>query len=175
MVYIPHLQNSSPDPCQLSILLAVKSRCLVVSLVLFQGLTIEVKALWGQFLLWKLLLWRNSNFGFIYLMEGLCPMFWAVTCAFSAQAQGGRSGLADPHSHCFPCSTRLEMGKWMEDLNVAIEMAKKSTEKSEMLLENSVCNRSNSKWCSLPPWKAAVVLSLLLSFSEFDDTNDIFL
>ncbi|OWK51109.1 FERM, RhoGEF and pleckstrin domain-containing protein 2 [Lonchura striata] len=40
-------------------------------------------------------------------------------------------------------STRLEMGKWMEDLNVAIEMAKKSTEKSEMFLENSVCNRSN--------------------------------
>uniref|UniRef100_A0A8D2MG08 FERM, ARHGEF and pleckstrin domain-containing protein 2 n=1 Tax=Zonotrichia albicollis TaxID=44394 RepID=A0A8D2MG08_ZONAL len=41
--------------------------------------------------------------------------------------------------------TRLEMGKWMEDLNVAIEMAKKSTEKSEMLLENSVCNRSSDE------------------------------
>ncbi|KFQ86963.1 FERM, RhoGEF and pleckstrin domain-containing protein 2, partial [Phoenicopterus ruber ruber] len=40
-------------------------------------------------------------------------------------------------------STRLEMGKWMEDLNTAIEMAKKSTEKSDVLLENSVCNRSN--------------------------------
>ncbi|XP_025933143.1 FERM, ARHGEF and pleckstrin domain-containing protein 2 isoform X4 [Apteryx rowi] len=40
-------------------------------------------------------------------------------------------------------STRLEMGKWMEDLNMAIEMAKKSTEKADMLLENSVCNRSN--------------------------------
>ncbi|KFU88949.1 FERM, RhoGEF and pleckstrin domain-containing protein 2, partial [Chaetura pelagica] len=40
-------------------------------------------------------------------------------------------------------STRLEMGKWMEDLNMAIEMAKKSTEKSDMLLENSLCNRSN--------------------------------
>uniref|UniRef100_A0A8B9IAU0 FERM, ARHGEF and pleckstrin domain-containing protein 2 n=1 Tax=Anser brachyrhynchus TaxID=132585 RepID=A0A8B9IAU0_9AVES len=40
-------------------------------------------------------------------------------------------------------STRLEMGKWMEDLNMAIEMAKKSTEKSDMLLDNSVCNRSN--------------------------------
>ncbi|XP_034989817.1 FERM, ARHGEF and pleckstrin domain-containing protein 2 [Zootoca vivipara] len=40
-------------------------------------------------------------------------------------------------------STRLEMGKWMEDLNMAIEMAKKFTEKSEMFLENSVCNRSN--------------------------------
>ncbi|XP_051482974.1 FERM, ARHGEF and pleckstrin domain-containing protein 2 isoform X4 [Apus apus] len=44
-------------------------------------------------------------------------------------------------------STRLEMGKWMEDLNMAIEMAKKSTEKSDMLLENSLCNRSNK----LPP------------------------
>uniref|UniRef100_A0A8C3PQ91 FERM, ARHGEF and pleckstrin domain-containing protein 2 n=1 Tax=Calidris pygmaea TaxID=425635 RepID=A0A8C3PQ91_9CHAR len=42
-------------------------------------------------------------------------------------------------------STRLEMGKWMEDLNMAIEMAKKSTEKSDMLLENSVCNRSSDE------------------------------
>ncbi|NWU92524.1 FARP2 protein, partial [Upupa epops] len=40
-------------------------------------------------------------------------------------------------------STRLEMSKWMEDLNMAIEMAKKSSEKSDMLLENSVCSRSN--------------------------------
>nr|XP_020641970.1 FERM, RhoGEF and pleckstrin domain-containing protein 2 isoform X1 [Pogona vitticeps] len=40
-------------------------------------------------------------------------------------------------------STRLEMGKWMEDLNVAIEMAKKTTEKSDMFLENSLCSRSN--------------------------------
>uniref|UniRef100_A0ACB8F9Y1 FERM, ARHGEF and pleckstrin domain-containing protein 2 n=1 Tax=Sphaerodactylus townsendi TaxID=933632 RepID=A0ACB8F9Y1_9SAUR len=40
-------------------------------------------------------------------------------------------------------STRLEMGKWMEDLNMAIEMAKKSSEKSEMSLDNSMCNRSN--------------------------------
>uniref|UniRef100_A0A8B9IHE7 FERM, ARHGEF and pleckstrin domain-containing protein 2 n=1 Tax=Anser cygnoides TaxID=8845 RepID=A0A8B9IHE7_ANSCY len=45
-------------------------------------------------------------------------------------------------------STRLEMGKWMEDLNMAIEMAKKSTEKSDMLLDNSICNRSNI-FCSL--------------------------
>ncbi|XP_071898754.1 FERM, ARHGEF and pleckstrin domain-containing protein 2 isoform X3 [Anas platyrhynchos] len=45
-------------------------------------------------------------------------------------------------------STRLEMGKWMEDLNMAIEMAKKSTEKSDTLLDNSVCNRSNI-FCSL--------------------------
>uniref|UniRef100_A0A8B9CL89 FERM, ARHGEF and pleckstrin domain-containing protein 2 n=1 Tax=Anser brachyrhynchus TaxID=132585 RepID=A0A8B9CL89_9AVES len=32
-------------------------------------------------------------------------------------------------------STRLEMGKWMEDLNMAIEMAKKSTEKSDIFLK----------------------------------------
>ncbi|XP_028924593.1 FERM, ARHGEF and pleckstrin domain-containing protein 2 isoform X1 [Ornithorhynchus anatinus] len=40
-------------------------------------------------------------------------------------------------------STRLEMGKWMEDLNTAIEMAKKSSEKSETLLANARYNRSN--------------------------------
>ncbi|XP_044288597.1 FERM, ARHGEF and pleckstrin domain-containing protein 2 isoform X3 [Varanus komodoensis] len=40
-------------------------------------------------------------------------------------------------------STRLEMGKWMEDLNMAIEMSKKTTEKSDMFLENSLCSRSN--------------------------------
>lgn len=64
----------------------------------------------------------------------------------------------------------------MEDLNVAIEMAKKSTEKSEMLLENSVCNRSNSKCCSLPPWTAAVLsCPFCFSICEFDDINEIFL
>ncbi|XP_074924732.1 FERM, ARHGEF and pleckstrin domain-containing protein 2 isoform X2 [Chelonoidis abingdonii] len=40
-------------------------------------------------------------------------------------------------------STRLEMGKWMEDLNMAIEMAKKSSEKYDTFLESSMCNRSN--------------------------------
>ncbi|XP_070801483.1 FERM, ARHGEF and pleckstrin domain-containing protein 2 [Pituophis catenifer annectens] len=40
-------------------------------------------------------------------------------------------------------STRLEMGKWLEDLNMAIEMAKKTVEKSGMFLENSLSNRSN--------------------------------
>lgn len=43
-------------------------------------------------------------------------------------------------------STRLEMGKWLEDLNMAIEMAKKTVEKSGMFLENSLSNRSNSKF-----------------------------
>ncbi|XP_074988412.1 FERM, ARHGEF and pleckstrin domain-containing protein 2 isoform X3 [Caretta caretta] len=44
-------------------------------------------------------------------------------------------------------STRQEMGKWMEDLNMAIEMAKKSSEKYDTFLESSMYNRSNK----LPP------------------------
>uniref|UniRef100_A0A2D4FHZ8 FERM, RhoGEF and pleckstrin domain-containing protein 2 n=2 Tax=Micrurus corallinus TaxID=54390 RepID=A0A2D4FHZ8_MICCO len=40
-------------------------------------------------------------------------------------------------------STRLQMEKWLEDLNMAIEMAKKTVEKSGMFLENSLSNRSN--------------------------------
>ncbi|XP_039343593.1 FERM, ARHGEF and pleckstrin domain-containing protein 2 isoform X7 [Mauremys reevesii] len=40
-------------------------------------------------------------------------------------------------------STHLEMRKWMEDLNMAIEMAKKSSEKYDTFLESSMCNRSN--------------------------------
>ncbi|XP_074820309.1 FERM, ARHGEF and pleckstrin domain-containing protein 2 isoform X1 [Natator depressus] len=39
--------------------------------------------------------------------------------------------------------TRQEMGKWMEDLNMAIEMAKKSSEKYDTFLESSMYNRSN--------------------------------
>lgn len=71
---------------------------------------------------------------------------------FCLQVEESENEWAVPH--CFTiysaqktivvaASTRLEMGKWMEDLNMAIEMAKKSTEKSDMLLDNSVCNRSN--------------------------------
>ncbi|XP_078521817.1 FERM, ARHGEF and pleckstrin domain-containing protein 2 [Lissotriton helveticus] len=40
-------------------------------------------------------------------------------------------------------STRLEMGKWMDDLNVAISLAKKSTDKTEHFLESSLLSHSN--------------------------------
>ncbi|KAJ6669289.1 hypothetical protein lerEdw1_008098 [Lerista edwardsae] len=76
--------------------------------------------------------------------------------SFALQVEESENEWAVPH--CFTiysaqktivvaASTRLEMGKWMEDLNMAIEMAKKSTEKSDMFLENSFCNHSNK----LPP------------------------
>ncbi|XP_030071469.1 FERM, ARHGEF and pleckstrin domain-containing protein 2 isoform X2 [Microcaecilia unicolor] len=40
-------------------------------------------------------------------------------------------------------SSRLEMGKWLEDLNMAITIAKKSSNKTDMFLRNSVYNCSN--------------------------------
>ncbi|MBN3295547.1 FARP2 protein, partial [Amia calva] len=40
-------------------------------------------------------------------------------------------------------SSKVEMGKWIEDLNMAIEIAKKSQEKAEVLLDSSLCDRSN--------------------------------
>ncbi|KAG2462899.1 FARP2 protein, partial [Polypterus senegalus] len=43
-------------------------------------------------------------------------------------------------------SSKVEMGKWIEDLNIAIEMVKKSHEKSELCLDSCPKDRSNSKY-----------------------------
>uniref|UniRef100_A0A8D0CFX8 FERM, ARHGEF and pleckstrin domain-containing protein 2 n=1 Tax=Scleropages formosus TaxID=113540 RepID=A0A8D0CFX8_SCLFO len=40
-------------------------------------------------------------------------------------------------------SSKVEMTKWIEDLNMAIDMAKKSREKSEIVLDPGLCDRSN--------------------------------
>uniref|UniRef100_A0A8C7VCD3 FERM, ARHGEF and pleckstrin domain-containing protein 2 n=1 Tax=Oncorhynchus mykiss TaxID=8022 RepID=A0A8C7VCD3_ONCMY len=40
-------------------------------------------------------------------------------------------------------SSKVEMGKWIEDLNMAIEMTKKSQEKSDLFLDPGLCDRSN--------------------------------
>ncbi|XP_030647181.1 FERM, ARHGEF and pleckstrin domain-containing protein 2 isoform X1 [Chanos chanos] len=40
-------------------------------------------------------------------------------------------------------SSKVEMNKWIEDLNMAIDMAKKSQEKSDVLLDPGLCDRSN--------------------------------
>ncbi|XP_039622505.1 FERM, ARHGEF and pleckstrin domain-containing protein 2 isoform X3 [Polypterus senegalus] len=40
-------------------------------------------------------------------------------------------------------SSKVEMGKWIEDLNIAIEMVKKSHEKSELCLDSCPKDRSN--------------------------------
>uniref|UniRef100_A0A673ZBS7 FERM, ARHGEF and pleckstrin domain-containing protein 2 n=1 Tax=Salmo trutta TaxID=8032 RepID=A0A673ZBS7_SALTR len=43
----------------------------------------------------------------------------------------------------FVSLSKVEMGKWIEDLNMAIEMAKKSQEKSDLFLDPGLCDRSN--------------------------------
>lgn len=54
-------------------------------------------------------------------------------------------------SSCLSCvcvfglSSKVEMGKWIEDLNVAIDMAKKSQEKSNVFLEPGLGDHSNRK------------------------------
>ncbi|XP_040895729.1 FERM, ARHGEF and pleckstrin domain-containing protein 2 isoform X3 [Toxotes jaculatrix] len=40
-------------------------------------------------------------------------------------------------------SSKVEMGKWIEDLNLAIDMAKKSQEKSSVFLDAGLSDRSN--------------------------------
>lgn len=42
-------------------------------------------------------------------------------------------------------SSKVEMGKWIEDLNLAIDMAKKSQEKSSIFLDAGLSDRSNRK------------------------------
>uniref|UniRef100_A0A8C9SE33 FERM, ARHGEF and pleckstrin domain-containing protein 2 n=1 Tax=Scleropages formosus TaxID=113540 RepID=A0A8C9SE33_SCLFO len=42
-------------------------------------------------------------------------------------------------------SSKVEMGKWIEDLNAAIDMAKKSQEKSGVLLDSGQCDRSSDE------------------------------
>uniref|UniRef100_A0A672SJA8 FERM, ARHGEF and pleckstrin domain-containing protein 2 n=1 Tax=Sinocyclocheilus grahami TaxID=75366 RepID=A0A672SJA8_SINGR len=40
-------------------------------------------------------------------------------------------------------SSKVEMNKWIEDLNMAIDMSKKCQAKSDLLLDQSPCDRSN--------------------------------
>ncbi|KAM6963101.1 FERM, ARHGEF and pleckstrin domain-containing protein 2 [Aplochiton taeniatus] len=40
-------------------------------------------------------------------------------------------------------SSKVEMTKWIEDLNMAIDLAKNSQEKTELFLDPSLCDRSN--------------------------------
>uniref|UniRef100_A0A8C2H8H4 FERM, ARHGEF and pleckstrin domain-containing protein 2 n=1 Tax=Cyprinus carpio TaxID=7962 RepID=A0A8C2H8H4_CYPCA len=42
-------------------------------------------------------------------------------------------------------SSKVEMNKWIEDLNMAIDMSKKCQEKSDLLLDPSLCDRSSDE------------------------------
>nr|XP_023992704.1 FERM, ARHGEF and pleckstrin domain-containing protein 2 [Salvelinus alpinus] len=64
--------------------------------------------------------------------------------------------LLCPEDHCGGSQLEGGDGKWIEDLNMAIEMAKKCQEKSDLFLDPGLCDRSNM-FCSpavspeLPP------------------------
>ncbi|XP_048460172.1 FERM, ARHGEF and pleckstrin domain-containing protein 2 isoform X2 [Rhincodon typus] len=48
-----------------------------------------------------------------------------------------------PKTLVVAASSRVEMGKWIEDLTMAIEMVKKSNEKRDTTLESNISDRSN--------------------------------
>ncbi|XP_058846055.1 FERM, ARHGEF and pleckstrin domain-containing protein 2 isoform X3 [Acipenser ruthenus] len=100
-----------------------------------------------------------------FKVHGQLPLHGMILIVLDAPIEENDNELSVPH--CFTiysaqrtivvaASSKVEMGKWIEDLNVAIEMAKMSQEKSDLFLDTSRCDRSNI-FCSpaaspeLPP------------------------
>ncbi|XP_037764691.1 FERM, ARHGEF and pleckstrin domain-containing protein 2 isoform X9 [Chelonia mydas] len=87
-----------------------------------------------------------------FKIHGYLPLHGMLLIVLDPPVEESENEWSVPH--CFTiysaqktivvaASTRQEMGKWMEDLNMAIEMAKKSSEKYDTFLESSMYNRSN--------------------------------
>lgn len=65
-------------------------------------------------------------------------------------------------------SSKVEMGKWIEDLNLAIDMAKKSQEKSSIFLDAGLSDRSNRKFSfKLDTYTALSVNVCFCGYFEF--------
>ncbi|XP_066565212.1 FERM, ARHGEF and pleckstrin domain-containing protein 2 isoform X2 [Amia ocellicauda] len=87
-----------------------------------------------------------------FKVHGQLPLHGMILIVLDAPIEESESEWSVPH--CFTiysaqrtivvaASSKVEMGKWIEDLNMAIEIAKKSQEKAEVLLDSSLCDRSN--------------------------------
>ncbi|XP_058846053.1 FERM, ARHGEF and pleckstrin domain-containing protein 2 isoform X1 [Acipenser ruthenus] len=87
-----------------------------------------------------------------FKVHGQLPLHGMILIVLDAPIEENDNELSVPH--CFTiysaqrtivvaASSKVEMGKWIEDLNVAIEMAKMSQEKSDLFLDTSRCDRSN--------------------------------
>lgn len=66
----------------------------------------------------------------------------------SLTTETGPWRLFNPAAFClylWDFSSKVEMGKWIEDLNMAIDMAKKSHEKSSIFLDTGLGDHSNRK------------------------------
>ncbi|XP_051873562.1 FERM, ARHGEF and pleckstrin domain-containing protein 2 isoform X2 [Pristis pectinata] len=87
-----------------------------------------------------------------FKVHGQLPLYGMILIVLDPPIEESESEWAVPH--CFTiysaqktvvvaASSRIEMGKWIEDLNKAIELVKKSNEKRDPVLESSIYDRSN--------------------------------
>ncbi|XP_028817212.1 FERM, ARHGEF and pleckstrin domain-containing protein 2 isoform X3 [Denticeps clupeoides] len=87
-----------------------------------------------------------------FKVHGQLPLHGMLLIVLDAPVEESENEWSVPH--CFTiysaqrtivvaASSKVEMNKWIEDLNMAIDMAKKSHEKTDLLLDASLCDRSN--------------------------------
>ncbi|XP_039547452.1 FERM, ARHGEF and pleckstrin domain-containing protein 2 isoform X3 [Pimephales promelas] len=87
-----------------------------------------------------------------FKVHGQLPLHGMILIVLDAPVEESENEWSVPH--CFTiysaqrtivvaASSKVEMNKWIEDLNMAIEMSKKCQEKSDLLLDPSLCDRSN--------------------------------
>ncbi|XP_012988304.1 FERM, ARHGEF and pleckstrin domain-containing protein 2 isoform X5 [Esox lucius] len=87
-----------------------------------------------------------------FKVHGQLPLHGMILIVLDAPVEESENEWSVPH--CFTiysaqrtivvaASSKVEMGKWIEDLNMAIEMAKKCQEKSDIFMDQGLCDRSN--------------------------------
>ncbi|XP_062413082.1 FERM, ARHGEF and pleckstrin domain-containing protein 2 isoform X1 [Sardina pilchardus] len=87
-----------------------------------------------------------------FKVHGQLPLHGMILIVLDAPVEESENEWSVPH--CFTiysaqrtivvaASSKVEMNKWIEDLNMAIDMAKKSQEKSDLFLESGLSDRSN--------------------------------
>uniref|UniRef100_A0AAQ5Z4G4 FERM, ARHGEF and pleckstrin domain-containing protein 2 n=1 Tax=Amphiprion ocellaris TaxID=80972 RepID=A0AAQ5Z4G4_AMPOC len=87
-----------------------------------------------------------------FKVHGQLPLHGMILIVLDAPVEESENEWSVPH--CFTiysaqrtivvaASSKVEMGKWIEDLNMAIDMSKKSQEKSSIFLDAGLGDRSN--------------------------------
>ncbi|XP_034439094.1 FERM, ARHGEF and pleckstrin domain-containing protein 2 isoform X1 [Hippoglossus hippoglossus] len=87
-----------------------------------------------------------------FKVHGQLPLHGMILIVLDAPVEESENEWSVPH--CFTiysaqrtivvaASSKVEMGKWIEDLNLAIDMAKKSHEKSTIFFDPGLSDRSN--------------------------------
>ncbi|XP_008405959.1 FERM, RhoGEF and pleckstrin domain-containing protein 2 isoform X3 [Poecilia reticulata] len=87
-----------------------------------------------------------------FKVHGQLPLHGMILIVLDAPVEESENEWSVPH--CFTiysaqrtivvaASSKVEMGKWIEDLNLAIDLAKKSQEKSGVFLSTGLNNHSN--------------------------------